>query len=421
MGKRISKRVVDAAQPVGNEYFIWDSDLPGFGLRIRSSGSRTYVFQYRAGLGRSAPTRRLTLGRVGKLTPDQARGLARTALGEMALGGDPAADKAGERKAGSIADLVERFLEHVEKRRKSTTYSAYKYVLQDILVQRFGTMAAHRLSLAELEGLFESLSGTSATANKLLAATSSMYGYAAKRLLVPKGTNPAYGIERFPNNSRDRHLSLSELERLGAALNIAETDGVPWSTDIDASGAKHLRKDHETQRTVICPFAIAAIRLLLFTGCRLREILHLRWDQVDFENRLLHLPDSKTGKKKIVLNTSAMAILKGLPRIGAIVIAGKDPDKPRSDLSKPWRAIKRLAELEDFTLHDLRHSFASVGTAGGAGLPIVAKLLGHSSTQMTERYSHLDVDPLRKVSNRIAKRIAHGLDGGRAKRSKAAV
>lgn len=421
MGERISKRVVDAAQPIGKEYFIWDGDLPGFGLRVRASGSCTYVFQYRAGLGRSAPTRRLTLGRVGKLTPDQARGLAKTALGEMALGGDPAADKAGERKAGSIAELVERFLLHIEKRRKATTYAGYRYALRNILVTRFGSMAAHRLTLVELERLFESLSETPATANNLLSATSSMYGFAAKRGLVPKGTNPTYGIERFTINRRDRHLSIAELERLGAALVVAETDGVPWATDIEAPGAKHLRKDHETQRTVICPFAIAAIRLLLFTGCRLREILHLRWDQVDFEHRLLHLPDSKTGMKKVVLNAAALAILKALPRMGDIVIMGDDPNKPRSDLSRPWKAIKRQAELENFRMHDLRHSFASVGTAGGAGLPIVAKLLGHASTQTTERYSHLDVDPLRRVSNRIAKKIAQGLDGGQGKRPKAAV
>lgn len=431
MGERISKRVVDGAQPIGREYFIWDADLPGFGLRVRVSGASSYVFQYRAGLGRGAPTRRLTLGRVGKLTPDQARGLAKTALGEMALGGDPAADKAKERKAGSIAELVEKFLSHIEKKRKATTYAGYRQVLNDILAQRFGTMAAHRLSLAELEALSESLSETPATANRLLAATSSMYGYAAKRQMVPKGTNPAYGIERFPINHRDRHLSMGELESLGSALHVAETEGVSWDTDLSAAGAKHLRKDQNAHRTVICRYAIAAIRLLLFTGCRLREILNLRWSEVDFENRLLHLPDSKTGKKKVVLNSAAMAILKGLPRVGSVVIVGRDPEKPRSDLSKPWKAIRRQADLVDFTLHDLRHSFASVGTAGGAGLPIVAKLLGHASTQMTERYSHLDVDPLRKASNRIAKRIAQGLDkgaggnvvalgGGRAKRAAAA-
>jgi integrase len=279
-------------------------------------------------------------------------------------------------------------------------------------VPAFGKVSAHRLSLAELEGVFEKLADTPATGNRLLAATSSMYGFAAKRQMVPKGTNPSYGIERYPVNHRDRHLSMDELEHLGAALHLAETEGVAWVTDPEGPRAKHLRKDHESQRSIICPYAIAAIRLLLFTGCRLGEILNLEWSQVDFENRLLHLPNSKTGKKKVVLNSAAIAILKGLTRAGSFVIVGNNPEKARTDLAKPWAAVKRTAALEDFKLHDLRHSFASVGTASGTGLPIVAKLLGHASIQMTERYSHLDADPLRRASNRIAKRIAKGLDKG---------
>ena len=160
------------------------------------------------------------------------------------------------------------------------------------------------------------------------------------------------------------------------------------------------------RRTVIGPHAAAAIRLLLFTGCRLREILHLKWDYVDFERGLLFLPESKTGKKTVVLNAPALAVIKGLDRVGQYVVAGDDPDEPRADLKRPWAMVTREAGLDGLRIHDLRHSFASFGAGGGLGLPIVGKLLGHANAVTTARYAHLDPDPLRVASDRIAGTIA---------------
>jgi integrase len=152
---------------------------------------------------------------------------------------------------------------------------------------------------------------------------------------------------------------------------------------------------------------------LILTGARLREILHLRWDHVDLERGLLLLPDSKTGKKAIVLNAPAMAVLAGLPHIGAFVIAGQDAgtkrEKPRADLNKPWRAVRKRAALEGVRLHDLRHTHASIGAGAGLGLPIIGKLLGHTKAATTQRYAHLDADPLRRASDRIGARLAAAL------------
>jgi integrase len=148
---------------------------------------------------------------------------------------------------------------------------------------------------------------------------------------------------------------------------------------------------------VIGQHAAAAIRLLILTGARLREILHLRWEQIDLERGLLLLPDSKTGKKAIVLNAPAIAVLAGLPRVGAYVIAGQnagtDHEKPRADLNKPWRSVRMRAELDGVRLHDLRHTHASIGAGAGLGLPIIGKLLGHTKASTTQRYAHLDTDP----------------------------
>jgi integrase len=153
------------------------------------------------------------------------------------------------------------------------------------------------------------------------------------------------------------------------------------------------------------------VRLLLFTGCRLREILHLRWDHVDLERGCLFLPDSKSGRKTVILNAPALAVLSRLDRVGPYVVPGDDPERPRHDLKRPWDAVIGRAGLVGVRLHDLRHTYASFGAGGGFGLPIIGKLLGHTQASTTQRYAHLDADPLRRASDAIGSRIAAALAG----------
>ncbi len=161
------------------------------------------------------------------------------------------------------------------------------------------------------------------------------------------------------------------------------------------------------------PAAVAAIRLLIFTGCRLREILHLRWDEVDLERRALFLRDPKTGRRAVMLGGPAVAVLEALQRFGPYVILGASPEKPRADLNRPWARMRAHAGLAGVRLHDLRHSFASVGAGSGLGLPIIGKLLGHASVVTTERYAHLADDPLREGAELISRRIEQALEGRR--------
>jgi integrase len=163
--------------------------------------------------------------------------------------------------------------------------------------------------------------------------------------------------------------------------------------------------------TRMSPFAGAAIRLLLFTGCRLREILHPRWSDVDLERGMLNLSDSKTGRKSVILNAPALAVIGALPRLGEYVIQGEHEDKPRSDLKRPWAVVCERAGLAGVRIHDLRHSFASVGVGAGHGLPIVGKLPGHADASSTARYAHLDADPVRRASNSIAAAIEVAMNG----------
>jgi integrase len=186
---------------------------------------------------------------------------------------------------------------------------------------------------------------------------------------------------------------------------------LPWTVDESTPTAKHAPKPHN-RREIISPFATGAIRLLLLTGCRRGEILSLTWDQVDLERGMLLLPDAKTGRRYVLLSAPAQAVLAGLLRIrlGYYVIAGDDPDRPRHDLNRPWRAIARRAKLEGVRLHDLRHSFASFGAAGNLGLPVIGKLLGHRQAQTTSRYAHLGDTPLRRASEMIGQDIVSALN-----------
>ncbi len=380
---KLTKRTVDAAAPEPERYILWDSALKGFGLRIEPSGTKTFLVRYRAA-GRK---RFVAIGRFGQLTPEQARGLAQETLADVRRGRDPADERRRERAALSVADLTARFLdEHVRAKRKSSTAVHYRSLIDRYLVPKHGARKAQDFARADLARLHLSLQDRPYQANRLLAIIASMYSFGERHGLVPEGYNPAGRIERFPEARRERFLSTEELARLGEAFRQFESDG--------RFGA-----------------GIAALRLLLFTGARLREILHLRWEHVDMERGLLLLPDSKTGRKAITLNAPSLAVLYSLDRTGPFVIAGANSDIPRADLKKPWTAVTEAASLPGLRIHDLRHSFASIGAGAGLGLPVVGKLLGHTQAATTQRYAHLDADPIRRAADAIGATIAAALDG----------
>jgi integrase len=406
---RITKRTIDALQSSCNEFTVWDNAVTGFGVRVRATGGKCYVVVYRAGAGRGAPVRRYTIAAVGKITPERARTRAKIILGAVAHGHDPANQKTDERGMPTVAELADSFMsDHVTAKRKGRTAEFYRDILDRIVKPAVGTSKADKLTRAQVGRLHSSLADTPFQANRVLAVVGSMYAFAARAGVVPDGTNPARGIDKFKENRRERFLTGEELERLGSAIREGETTGIPWAVDESKVNAKHAPKTKRSTR--IAPSAAAALRLLLFTGCRLREILHLRWEHVDVE-RCLFLPDSKSGRKTIILNAPALAVLNGLERIGPYVVPGIDPEQPRHDLKRPWDAVTRRAGVTGVRLHDLRHTYASFGAGGGLGLPIIGRLLGHSQPATTARYAHLDNDPLRSASEAIAGRIASALEG----------
>ena len=389
---------------------------------MQPSGAKSYVFQYRAGSGRKAQQRRLTLAKVGQIDLDEARKLAEQARGAVAHDRDPAAEKAKKRDAETFGALAELFLaDHVQAKRKASTAAHYRLILSKHVLPRLGTRKASQVTTAEIAAIHNDLKRTPYIANRMVAIVGSLYAFARKRHMVPAAMlNPAREIDKYREQRKERFLSVAEVRKLADAIKEAEAIGLPYQVDAAKPKAKHAPKP-ENRRTKIGPHACAALRLLLLTGARLREILDLEWSHVDLDRGLLLLPDSKTGQKTIVLNDPALDTLKGLSRIGRYVIAGQSAgtadEQPRADLKAPWAAVCRRAGLKGVRIHDLRHTHASFGAGAGLGLPIIGKLLGHTQSATTHRYAHLDAGPLFRASNLIASQIVGAMGEAPARRT----
>ncbi|MDF2810506.1 MAG: hypothetical protein K0S56_1537 [Microvirga sp.] len=413
---KLTRRNVSGLQPAAKPVIWYDTDLRGFGLKIMPSGARSWIVEYRPGAGgRGVAKKRLKVG-GDALSPEQAREAAEKLLASVALGKDPASDRSAEREAMTVSDLLDMFVErHVEAKRKAASAEFYERTARLHIKPAVGSKKVNLLQRADVTRMHGAIAakergGGKFVANRALAILSAAYGWAGRNGFVADGFNPATGVERFEEEGRERYLTADEMARLGAALREAETIGLPYEVDEDGPKAKHAARP-EGRRTVFSPHVTGAVRLLMLTGCRLREVLHLRWSEYDAERGMLFLPDSKTGRKAVVLSGAAQEVLASLHRVGQYVIASNEPDRPRHDLKKPWAAISKRAGLEGVRLHDLRHSFASVGAAAGMSLPTIGGLLGHADAATTQRYAHLQVDPVRAAADVIAGRIADAMNG----------
>jgi integrase len=401
--------VMDSAKP-NRTTFYFDEDLSGFGFYRTTAGTGTFFAEFRPAGGGNK--KRIKLGRVGTLKANEAREAARKAIANAALGRDLAKNRADERASVMVKTLVADYI--AAKEMKPATRAFYTITLNTHIAPEIGITKAVALTRVDVQRAHSAISrkrdgkGGKYSANRAVALLSAAYGWGGKNGYVPEGFNPAAGIDRNKEQGRERFLTEEEMLRLGEAMREAETVGF----EVNAGDAKHAPKG---QRTKMHPAVTGAIRLLMLTGCRLREILHLRWSEVDIDRGLLFLPDSKTGRKTVVLSAAAIEVLRDLPRIGTYVIAGDSAglpnEKPRADLKRPWTAIRKHAGLDGLRIHDLRHSFASVGAWSGLGLPVIGKLLGHADAKTTQKYAHVDADSSRRAVDIIANQISTAMGG----------
>lgn len=405
---RIDRRSVENLPAVARPTTFFDDRLSGFGVRVFPSGVKSWVVEYRPGAGgRKVAKKRLTLGRVSdSFKADAARVRARAELARVVQGADPARERSSLRQAETTAELIEVYLEeHIRPKKKAKTLTSFELLARLHINPDLGSRQAILVEHADVARLHRNIGKRHpTTANRAIELIHAAWAHGVRTRHLPKTLeNPATGISKFREERRERLLSAVELASLGQALRLAEGEGLPRRTNPNKNTRHAPRKPVTVDR-----HAVAAIRLLLFTGARLREILHLRWSEVDLERGQLFLRDSKTGAKAIVLSAPAIEILKGLPASGEFVIPGNE-DQPRTDLNRPWRRIREQANLPDLRLHDLRHAFASAGAAANIGLPVIGSLLGHRHAATTARYARLSIDPLRLASDHIATSLAIAL------------
>jgi len=387
----LTKRAIDALKPALDRFTVWDPELSGFGVRVTPNGRRTYVLKYRI----NGEQRWFTIGRHGSpWTPKEARLEAQRLLWEVARGFDPADKRNADRKAIRFADLCDLYLAEGTGHKKPKTLQSDRSRITLHLKPLLGDTRVDVIVRADIERMQADVShgktspsnnkqrpGGPGAAGQCVALASAVLQFAVDRGLRPD--NPAKGVKKAPVRKMTRFLSTDELGRLGEAL--ASEPNI---------------------------YVASAIRLLTLTGCRLGEILELHWTDVDLERRVLNLRDSKTREKVVYLSPTAVRVLAGLPRIidNPYVIAGSRKGRP-AGIDHAWDALRARAGLAGVRIHDLRHSYASVGAAGGYGLPVIGKLLGHTQASTTARYAHLDADPLRRASDDIGETIASALEG----------
>ncbi len=250
------------------------------------------------------------------------------------------------------------------------------------------------IGLHDIQALHHGMREKPGAAKRVLALVSKMLNLAETWGWRPIGSNPCARVERYKERKLHRDLSELELARLAKVLREAEGDDPVLAPN---------------------PTAVAAVRFLLFTGCRRGEVLNLRWDEMDFEMNVLRLRDSKTGRKVVPLNGPARLVLEGLPRDpqNAYVFASvTNPGRPLHDINKPWQTVRERAGLANLRLHDLRHNFATHAVGLQHSLPVIGSLLGHKSQATTQRYAELQLHPLKHASEKISERLAASMGFG---------
>ena len=390
---KLTKRVVDAAKcPDGKaKHNIWDGDIPGLALRVYASGLKAYVMK----ISIRGHQQWMTIGEHGSkvydeardelvsLTPTNARKIAADWRALARAGIDPAKRKQEHRDEQlTINDLADAYLDDLATAKESTQ-RAYRSQLAH--VRDVGKMRPAAITIDDVRRWHRSLSDTPSMANRALDRLSALMKDAAHRGLVESGFNPTRGVRRFKEEPHTRFLSAKELARLGSTLDAlaGQRDG------ITEDGAD-------------------AIRLLLLTGCRVGEVLGLRWRDVEFERRLANLEDAKAGPRPVRLPAAALEVLRGLRRRhpeSEWVFPGGKPGAHLTRINKGWYRVREKAGIPDVRLHDLRHTVGAWGASGGASLRIVGELLGHRNAATTQKYAHLADDPVRDAAESIGAAI----------------
>lgn len=435
MTTRITQRSVEAIRPAERDVKIWDSEIPGFGVKVTPKGRRVYILQYWAP-GRAHTRRTLTIGVHGTpvkrlvgglevtvdLTAHIARELAREFRADVQRGADPAGARGDARQATklrTLAALSDEFLDECRAKRKASTATEYSRIFRQYLIPAFGRHVVDGITTRDVANLHLRMRETPAQANRCLAVLSAFLNWCNSRNYRAQAPNPCAQVTPYPERARERFLNADELARLQTALDTAVSSGLPPAPELrrkakSKATAKHRPKSADKPQPAN-PYAVAAIRFLFYTGWREQEALTLRWDAVDLTSGIATLNETKTGKVTHQLAEWARRLLETLPRVegSPYVFPGKDPSRPLREIKRVWSAVRYAARLQGVRLHDIRHTAASFGVGAGLSLYQVGKLLGHKRASTTQRYAHIHAEIEKRAANTQADAIHAALTGQR--------
>ena len=378
--ERLTEAYVEALAPDGRDRFVFDARQSGFAVRITPTGAKIFTAQGYVN-GRK---RRVTVGYHPDVSVAHARELALQALAYMRRGNDPIVERksrltAAKAREMTLARLADKWLaDYVKPKLKPHTIRDYGQLLRQHILPALGQLSVAHISRDDIVHLHVAMAEIPRRANYALATIRALLNFAIGLGLRPSASNPARGVKPYRENKRERFLSETEIAKAADAIMAAERAGT------------------------IGPHAAAGLRLCLFTGARSGEITAVEWLHIDWQRRLIRLPDSKTNEPRTIhLSEPALEVLKGLPRIGRYVIAGAKRDEPYKNLTRAWIFARGRVGLDDVRLHDLRHSYASLAASKGISLQTIGKLLGHHDPQTTARYSHLAIDAVAAVNDEL--------------------
>ncbi len=396
---KLTIKLIDAATPKDREYTLWDSKIPGLGCKVTPKGRKVFVLKYRTEKGTQ---RKPTIGTYGAITLEQARELAHGMLAKVRAGGDPSRSRKESRKAPTVAELCARYLEeYAEPYKKPSSVAEDRRNLDNHVKPALGGQKVADVALVDVQRLHRKMRDKPIAANRVLAVLSKMFNLAEKWGIRPEHSNPCRHVEKYPERQVHRPLSEIEIARLSKVLRQAERDD---TVENPTTGERESVAEN--------PRAVAALRLLLFTGMRRNEALRLRWDDVDLEAGVLRLGDSKTGAKVIRLNSAAREVIAAQePMLGNPYVfpSPLKPGAPLYDIKRVWNRIRERAGLGDVRLHDLRHNYAAAAAADGLSLHQIGQLLGHRNPRTTARYSDLTDDPARRAAEQVGQALAKAM------------
>jgi integrase len=388
MPVRLTEALLDSLTPTDRDQFLFDTLLATFGYRLTPAGRGIFF----------AGKPRRTIGHRPLLKVTEAREQAHQMLADLRQGRDPVLErKAREqaREAGetTIAQLADKWLaDYVRPKLKPRTVSDYERLLAQHILPALGHSSVARIERDDVVRMHVAMARIPRRANYTVSTVRALINFGIDLGLRPAGSNPARRIKMYRERARERFLTEAEMAKAADAIEQAERLGK------------------------VGPHGAAGLRLALFTGARSGEITAIQWAHVDWERRLIRLPDSKTNEPRTIhLSDAAVEVIKTVPRIGRFVIAGAKPDEPYKNLGRAWIDIRETVGLQDVRLHDLRHSFASLAAGRGVSLLMIGKLLGHRVPATTQRYAHLARDAVSAINDELGHAMQAAIAKGQPK------